>query len=141
MDEALLRACFQGDMQEVAKILEKGGNVECSHPVTGATPLHHAADRGDANLVKFLLDSGANPNRVDISGCTPLWQAIYKRNYEIAFQILGNSQTDPDAGDHGRRSPLMLAAENGKWELVTRLVERGARIHTVDSRGRTPIFV
>ena len=42
-------------------LLEKGINVNKVSPIDGATPLHSAVLLNDPELVKFLLDRGADP--------------------------------------------------------------------------------
>ncbi|MBI3561656.1 MAG: ankyrin repeat domain-containing protein [Gammaproteobacteria bacterium] len=55
-----------GDSETRSKFLnfliEKGINVNKISPIDGATPLHGAVLFNDPELVKFLLDHGADPN-------------------------------------------------------------------------------
>ena len=41
----------------------------------GHTPLHWAVFSGDIDLVKILLEAGANPNILSSDGVTPKWRA------------------------------------------------------------------
>jgi len=47
----------------------------------GRTALHYAANIGDATLVDFLLQNGANPNVTNQEGFTPLMQATSRTRY------------------------------------------------------------
>jgi hypothetical protein len=59
----------------------------------GATPLHHAAWSGDLDLIRRLLDAGADPTVVDFRyGTTPLGWAQHAYQTEAAA-YLGSWQT------------------------------------------------
>jgi hypothetical protein len=59
----------------------------------GATPLHHAAWSGDLDLIRRLLDAGADATLVDSRfGTTPLGWAQHAYQTEAAA-YLGNWQT------------------------------------------------
>ena len=55
----------------------------------GHTPLHWAVFRGDIDLVKLLLEAGANPNIFSADGVTPKWRARDFGLIEID-KLLGN---------------------------------------------------
>lgn len=75
----------------------------------GRSPLHHAAQRGDTTMVGDLLAAGADPNRSDAQGHTPLHLAA------ATLQL---------------RHPEFVAR---------RLIEAGARVDLRNARGRTPL--
>ncbi|WP_432246493.1 ankyrin repeat domain-containing protein [Mycolicibacterium sp. ELW1] len=59
----------------------------------GATPLHHAAWSGDLDLIRRLLDAGADPDLVDFRyGTTPLGWAQHAYQTD-AIDYLSNWQT------------------------------------------------
>lgn len=66
---------------DIAKVLlELGADPNACPPETGWTPLHEAVRRSDgedrdAHFIQVLLDHGADPNRPDMSGQTPLGMA------------------------------------------------------------------
>ncbi|MBB3605598.1 hypothetical protein FHT40_005285 [Mycolicibacterium sp. BK556] len=56
----------------------------------GATPLHHAAWSGDLDLIRRLLDAGADPRVVDLRyGTTPLGWAQHAYQTEAAAYLDG----------------------------------------------------
>ena len=49
----------------------------------GATPLHFAASKGHASVVRWLLFQGASPNEKDNFGKTPIDDARENRHREV----------------------------------------------------------
>lgn len=58
--------------------LAEGTDIKTPGP-EGITPLHTAADRGNVEFAKALLDAGADVDPVNVWGNTPLWVAVCKR--------------------------------------------------------------
>jgi ankyrin repeat protein len=53
-------------------LLSSGADPNIAARSTLKTPLHYAARRGNAEMVKRLIEHGANPSRADRSGAKPL---------------------------------------------------------------------
>ena len=53
-------------------VIARGGDVDAVNPHTGATPLVQALLSPTAGQAEVLLDAGADPNRADRNGDTPL---------------------------------------------------------------------
>jgi ankyrin repeat protein len=70
----------------------------------GRTPLHWAAYGGRFDVVKLLLEHGADPNTQDEDGRTPLHKAAYKGHVDVVklFLELGVDPNTQDK-DGGRR--------------------------------------
>ena len=60
-DERLFRAARHGDRPGVEQALAAGAHVNASSPVDGKTALFRAAVFGRAEVVRVLLDRGADP--------------------------------------------------------------------------------
>ena len=58
----LLDYAFRGDLRKVKRCLNSGVDVDACES-SGNTALYHAVSRNQLHCVKFLLRSGADPNR------------------------------------------------------------------------------
>lgn len=62
---------------------------------SGNTALHLAIQNGDEQIIKLLLDKGANVNAVDNNGRTPLHEAVVQANEPIVQLLLENGANIP----------------------------------------------
>ena len=103
----------------------------------GAIPLLHAVLRGHDDVVKLLLDMGADPNRGTEKGLTPLNLATSKSNVVRMLLVAG---ADPNKGnDHGI-TPLHGAAGTCHTEIVRLLLDAGADPNAATVTGETPLL-
>ena len=65
------------------------------------TPLHFAVDRGEVDIVKQLLDSGAEVNAQDSSGETPLMLAVTCEHLELVRILLEHGADKSVANQDG----------------------------------------
>ena len=76
------------------------------------TPLHIAADYGNVEFAKALLDSGVDVDPINVWGNTPLWVAVMKRRRTCPdgsmIRLLLDSGADPSRGE-GNNTPLELS--------------------------------
>ena len=89
------------------------------------TPLQNAADRGDTNTVKALLDKGADVNEWKYG--TALWMAAAKGNADMV-KLLIERGADVNVMNQGGSSALGIAAEFGTADIVGILIDKGADV-------------
>ena len=68
---ALFKACRDGEVDTVERLLDSGTNVN-EQDNFGGTALMYASSHGHLDVVRLLLDSGANVNERDNDGWTAL---------------------------------------------------------------------
>ena len=79
---------LDGNLAEVKRLLDaEPGCVQAKHEVNDDRPLHVAANQDDAELVKLLLDHGADIDGRGKGGLTPLHLAA-KEGCAAAAAIL-----------------------------------------------------
>lgn len=88
-----------------------------------------AINNNDIALVQKLLRLGANPNRYDQDGKTPLHHASIKGHTEVA-KILLESGADPNAKDHLDYTPLHFASQYGHPEIINLFIEYNNNLMT-----------
>jgi ankyrin repeat protein len=89
---------------QAVKICFEYGNDVNARDVNNDTALHGAAHRGANDVVKFLVDKGANPNVVNVLGWTPLviangvlYPNTFNRHLDTA-ELLLKFGADPKLG-------------------------------------------
>lgn len=106
------------------QLLAQGADANAVAGHHGGTVLHRAIVRGDAALAGLLLDHGADPNRQDRSGKTPLHHAVAKNRQLVALLLAHgpNVSLRSREGD----TPLQYARRLGKHAAAQMLTEAGA---------------
>ncbi len=131
---------------EMAKLLLNYGAVVNEKTPSGRTPLHAVSLKGDAKVVKFLLDHGAEADihaRVEgMDGGTPL-HAV--GSAEIAKMLLAYG-ANPNAKTVSSLSflvgfvPLNFAIFTGKFEIARVLLDHGADVNAIMEDGKTLLY-
>ena len=81
-EKRLLLASKEGNVEEVARLLSGGMvDVNCSGGKYLATPMCEAAYHGKLEVLRILMDHGAERDRVDRHGQTPLHRYITTRSH------------------------------------------------------------
>lgn len=123
--DVLAQAIAAGDTERVkralqgTKLIKLGTNaqtvarVDARNPRNGATPLSDAAQRGQLDIVKLLLDSGANIEATNRDGNTPLHVAAFLCRTDVVRFLLEKGASALKKNDRGE-SPIDVVS--GEWD-------------------------
>jgi ankyrin repeat protein len=119
--------------------------------LTGQTPFLRAAAAGDVEVMRLLLQHGADPNIATNAGTTPLMVAAGV-NWAVAETFdLGNEAlleavklahslgNDVNAVNSMGVAAIHGAANRGANDVIEYLAANGARLDVADAQGRTPL--
>jgi len=156
-ETVLMLAARSGNAEAVKALLARDASTK-SHERLGQTALMWAAAEGHTDVVRELLAAGADINAKLDSGFTPFFFAVREGHLdtvraflkagidvnammqpvEKAPRIAGAGR--PDAARAPSVSPLLLAVENGHFELAIALIDAGADPNDVRT-GFTPLHM
>ena len=141
-ETVLMTASRVGNLEAVKALLARGANPNAQER-REQTALMWAAAEGHATVVRALIEAGSTTNATLASGFTPLFFAVREGHIDVVRVLLEagvnvnetlQPKADRPASPLGANykpirngtSPLMLAVENGHFELAIALVEAGA---------------
>ncbi len=88
---------------------------------------------GDTEVVRFLLEAGADPVAPGKGGMTPATIAAKAGNVECLKLLFIEKRDLPDKRDMQDHSPLYYAISSGKLEVVEYLCQAGANVNTLEA--------
>jgi uncharacterized protein len=154
IEPSLLCAAWKGDVATVRKLLSSGVNPDSTDDngicegrpnrataisSSGDTPLMRAAGCGHTEVVKLLLEDGADINARDSEGNTAISGAAYYMHADIVDLLLTRG-ADINVKDMDGNTLLMNAAGNGRLEVVKFLLSKGADVNVQDDNGTTALM-
>lgn len=116
---ALMWAVAETHPDIVRVLIERGGNIN-ARSSGGFTPLLFAAQQGDLESARLLIQAGADVNE-GLRGKST------------------NPKSPASGGAQSSATPLLIASASGQAELSSFLLEKGADPNAVDSRGLTAL--
>jgi ankyrin repeat protein len=132
-------AVMRGDMAALRTLLSKRADVNATK-VDGATALHWAVYRDNAEAADLLLAAGARPDAVNRAGMTPLAMAALYGNPVLVDKLLKAGVSAKSLGPNGE-TMVMYAARNGRADVIKLLVEAGADVNAKEPlRGTTALM-
>ena len=121
---ALHFATVSGRPEVVQYLLENSAGIDIVDTPQRETPLHKAAsDNGNKEIVKLLLEKGADVNAKNMYGETPLHKAASDNGNKEIVTLLLEKGANVYAKDTYNQTPLDIAKDKGHTKIVAFLEE------------------
>ncbi len=145
----------QNDLQKrrallSALIKEQDKSILNIPNLRGTPPLHCAIENYDVEVVKILIENGADLSATDKNQITPLFKALYSprdldgrrdRREEIVKLLLEAAPDSVNQPDNQGVTPLCVAVYNFDLLMLQELLNNGADVNSQDEKGNTPLHV
>ena len=135
---SFLKAVKDRDGTKATEFLSEPGStlIKTTDQTTGETALHIVVQRRDETWTRFLLDRGADPNKSDKRGVTPLALAA-GLGFTEGVELLLKRGARVDVVDASGETPLIAAVHRRDVQMIRLLLQHGANADRADTSGRS----
>jgi len=138
--KGLVTAIMNNNEVEAVRLIKETGmtpqDIEVDYSFTKeGSPLIMASARGQINVVRALLDAGANKDASSSNGITALHRA---KNAEVVRALLDAGANKDSLTSYGN-TPLHNASVRGNVDTARALIDAGANKDAVNGEGKTPL--
>jgi ankyrin repeat protein len=136
----LFENCAAGRIEAALEEIDRDPKLLESHSSDGWTPLHLAAFFGHSELVKALLNRGAQIEARSTNAMqnTPLHAAAAGADLGT-IELLLTQGADANARQHGGWTALHAAAQTGNRPMAELLLAHGAHRHVQADNNQSPL--
>ncbi|WP_300759089.1 ankyrin repeat domain-containing protein [uncultured Brachyspira sp.] len=139
--DELMNAVSKGDMKALEKLIKD--DTDLNKQYDKITPLGLAAARNDKEMVKFLVEHGADINLEDGYGYTPLIIAMKYRNIDLVKDII-DLKPDLNAICSATGDTPLTYLVREVWfgtDACYYMIKNGADVNKKNDNGDTPLIV
>lgn len=128
------------NMTKVKELVEANLKLINIKDEAGRTPLHWAARGVHYDILKYLVEKGADVNAKDNNSVTPLLSVTSRAHLE-AVKLLINSGADINISNNEGSYPIHMAAHYGFKDAIELFLVKGISIEILDNYKRTPLLI
>jgi ankyrin repeat protein len=146
---SIFDAARDGDCARLRALIAAGQDVNARSNIYGRTPLHFAAECGQADAVALLLEHGADVDLRSIGNGSAGWTPLHKAAYYACprcIALLVAAGADVNAKTITRfETPLLMICRGGvarqrKIACASLLIQAGARVDDANNQGETTMW-
>ena len=131
-----------GDLEGVKEVVEKDQEkLKATEGEDGAKPLHWAVRHNREDMVKRLMELGANVEVSDKDGETPLLYACRDGHASMVRLLVDKFGANMAVTGLDGQTGLHRVADRGREGALEALISLGAEINARDAKGKTPLHL
>ena len=141
LNKKLVNVARVNDLRQVKECIAIGANVNASVHFSGhyTSALIVSSEKGNYEIVKYLLESGADVNIRNSNGETALIKAAAKKNYRV-IKLLIESGADVNVKSGNAHTALIMASTIDDFNTIKLLIESGADVNAKNRYGITTLM-
>eukprot|EP00752_Nemacystus_decipiens_P010676 g9507.t1 len=129
-----------GHLEAAVSLLAAGADVNLGCERYKSPVIHNAVGRGHVEILRAMIEHGADVNAVNTKQCTALHCAVVSSNPEVC-DVLIEAGANVEARDNRGATPLHFAAIRPSLEASIRLLKHGANINAQYGEMLTPLVL
>uniref|UniRef100_A0A0K8S308 Uncharacterized protein n=1 Tax=Lygus hesperus TaxID=30085 RepID=A0A0K8S308_LYGHE len=144
-DRSLLHhAVMSGNNLLVEWLIQEGNVRKCfnvdSTMADGRTPILLAAEQGQLDIIKLLIDAGGDVKRRCKNHYSIIHYAVISESFEVVEWCLKNMPVELiDSRDHEGKTPIHLAAKLGLRSILRELKDAGGELRLLSYDGASVV--
>lgn len=139
VNELILSASKEGQIQEIAKAINAGANINTTDEY-GKTPLHVACKKGHLEVVKWLVAEGANLECETANGSTAFLIAALNGESDVVRFLMDEVDQINSSNNVGEAPLASLVASYPDVELADFLLQNNAEVDQENCDGWTALM-
>ena len=140
LGDQFLMSARKGDIDLMRLLLIVDPNLVIHSDWDGNTALIWAARNRHGDIVRLLLDNGADVNKTNNDNKTALFEAARYGHADCVGLLLSVGDIDVDHVNNAGDTTLIWTAHCGHADIVRLLLENGAAVNHVNNAGNTALI-
>ena len=140
----LIKDAYLGNLGSVKSLLSNTENIDINASGVGIfnrfNPITMAVEGNHPDMMKFLLEQGADVNGTDVKGNSALVYAAMHDYYDMGNLLIVHG-ADVNLKNHLGVTPLMFAAKYNSINVAKLLVGHGANVMEINAQKGTAIDI
>jgi len=129
-------ACQNGNFEIIEFLVSNLANINMKNSYSTYYPIFDAItatnDKNVYDIIKLLLDNGADINSIDSFGNTLLHYAVEKENIALVQLLLTSGCKVNQTKRHDKDTALHYAYFQKNKQIISMLIDAGANIHALN---------
>ncbi len=138
LEKELIASIENKDFESFREIVTRE-NIDVNSPMSDINLIHRAAAKGSLDILKYLVELGANISATTPDGSTAIHEAAKTNQVEV-IRVLNEFGANIEVSNNFRQTPLFDAASSGSVETIKLLSALNCDIEATNDSLETPLF-